>query len=364
MQHPPEAIWRQLKPINQEFVLKRIETDSWDLAVDIARLSFASIQNTSTSDLLIQEALRKFNSAMIQIKEQILEGFRSSTSEYAQSILADVNRQLAIVHQRLEAVVSENASMRPALKESLASLNGSASALTALVASLKIPTTKGEMGEVSVLDSLRSAFLGIPSVSIEALGGAGETDILIRLECNGVELAKERRRREVLPFVGDIKTTMTSRPPTLTDLRPLPYLPDITLEVAPANAPKNWKPSTINREELYLLSKISLSESGLSPDDLSKRAMTREEIAKMVRKLEEQGLIEPVRSVKGRKKAVKYTVSKAGAQLALDSLKYAPEESWLWLTEGEFSNTPLGRIYKRKSGQKEMLHPPQKSANH
>ena len=187
---PPSEMWSELKPANQEFVLRQIESGNWDLAVDIARLSFASIRNTSTNDLVIQEALREFNSTTVQIKEQILDAFRSNTAEYGQSILADVNRHLGLVHQRLEAITRDSAAVGPALKETLATLDGSASAMTAILASLKLPGAKGEIGEINVLDGLRTAFLGIPSVSIEPFGAAGETDAVIRFELNGAELAR------------------------------------------------------------------------------------------------------------------------------------------------------------------------------
>jgi len=186
---PPAEMWSELKPANQEFVLRQIESGNWDLAVDIARLSFASIQNTSTNDLVIQEALREFNSTIVQIKEQILDAVRSSTLEYGQSILADVNRHLSIVHQRLEALSQESGAVRPALKETLASLNASASAVAAFVASLKIPGPKGELGEINILDGLRTAFLGIPEAMVEPLGGSGDTDAILRFESNGLEIA-------------------------------------------------------------------------------------------------------------------------------------------------------------------------------
>jgi hypothetical protein len=187
---PPPEMWSELKPVNREFVLRQVEGGNWDLAVDIARLSLATIRNTSTNDLLIQEALHEFNSTIVEIKEQILEAIRSSTVEYGQSILADVNRHLGIVHQRLEAISRESAAVGPALKETLATLDGSASAVAAVLASLKLPGAKGEIGEISVLDGLRTAFLGIPSVSIEPFGAAGETDAVIHFELNGIELAK------------------------------------------------------------------------------------------------------------------------------------------------------------------------------
>ena len=187
---PPSRIWSQLKHVNREFVVRRVESGNWDLAVDMARLSFASIQNTSTNDLLIQDALHQFNSIVIQIKEQLLDAFRSSTQEYGQSILADVNRHLSIVHQRLEAIARESAALGPAVKESLAVLNGSASTVAALLASLKVPGTKGEIGEIGLLNSMSSAFLGIPDVFVEPLGGSGDTDVILIFRSNGLELAK------------------------------------------------------------------------------------------------------------------------------------------------------------------------------
>jgi hypothetical protein len=187
---PPDGIWTQLKPINRQFVLNEIETGNWDLAVDIARVSFATLQNTSTNDLLIQQALREFNSTVVQMKEQILDAFKTKSQENAQNVLDDLNRHLAIVHQRLEGLSRETGAVGPALKESLASLNASASAVTALVASLKVPSVKGELGEVNVIDDIRSTFLGVPNITIEPLGGSGDTDIVVHVNSNGLEIAK------------------------------------------------------------------------------------------------------------------------------------------------------------------------------
>jgi hypothetical protein len=78
----------------------------------------------------------------------------------------------------------------PALKESLASLNASASAVTALIASLKVPSVKGELGEVNLIDDIRSTFLGVPNITIEPLGGSGHTDIVVHFNSNGLEIAK------------------------------------------------------------------------------------------------------------------------------------------------------------------------------
>jgi hypothetical protein len=186
----PEEIWSQLKPINREFAVKQIETDNWDLAVDVARMSFRSIENISTNDLLIQQALREFNSTVVQMKEQIVDAVESNSEENAQSILNDLNRHLALVHQRLETVSRETVAVGPALKESLASLNASASAATALIASLKVPSIKGDLGEISVIDDLRSSFLGVPDITIEPVGGSGDTDVIIHFSSNGLEIAK------------------------------------------------------------------------------------------------------------------------------------------------------------------------------
>ena len=185
---PPE-IMQQLKPINQEFVLTQIKKGAWDFTVDIARFSLSNLESTSTEDLLMREALGEFNSTVMQIRDQLLEGFRSNTKQFGQDILGDLNRHLALVHQRLESINSENAALRPSLKESVASLNGSAAALSALVASLKLPTTKGQLGEISIIENLRSAFLGIPSVTIEPLGGPGEIDVLLHFNTNGLEFS-------------------------------------------------------------------------------------------------------------------------------------------------------------------------------
>jgi hypothetical protein len=186
----PRGIWSQLKPINREFVRKQVETSNWDLAVDIARLSFATFQNTSTNDLMIQQALREFNSIVIQMKEQILDAFKSESEEYAQNILDDLNRHLAILHQRLEGLSRETGAVGPALRESLASLNASASAVTALISSLKVPSVKGDLGEANIIDELRSSFLGVPNITVDPLGGSGETDAVVHFNSNGVEIAK------------------------------------------------------------------------------------------------------------------------------------------------------------------------------
>jgi hypothetical protein len=185
-----EEVWTQLKPVNREFVVKQISKHTWDFAVDISRFSLSSLQNTSANDLLIQEAMSEFGTTVLQVKDQILAALNSSSKEYGQVILEDLNRQLSIVHQRLEAITRESATLNPALKESLASLNGTASAIGSLLTSLKLPSVKGELGETCVLDGMRAAFLGISSVSIEPLGGAGDTDMIIHFEQNSMEIAK------------------------------------------------------------------------------------------------------------------------------------------------------------------------------
>jgi hypothetical protein len=182
-------IMDQLKPINREFVAAQIQRGTWDFAIDIARFSLANLEGTSTNDLLMQQALGQFNSNVIQIRDQILDAFRSNAKQFGEDILEGLNRHLAVVHQRLESINSEHAALSPSLKESLACLNGSASALSALIASLKLPTAKGDIGEIGILDNLRSAFLGIPSVSIEPLGGPGDSDALIHFNMNGWEFA-------------------------------------------------------------------------------------------------------------------------------------------------------------------------------
>lgn len=183
-------VWSQLKPMNREFVLKQISKHTWDFAVDISRFSLSSLQGTSANDLLIQEAMSEFSTAVLQVRDQILAALSSNSKEYGQTILEDLNRQLNIVHQRLEAITRENASMNPTIKESLASLNATASAVGSLLTSLRLPSVKGEIGEINVVDNIRSGFLAIPNVSVEPFGGSGETDAAIHFNLDGLELAK------------------------------------------------------------------------------------------------------------------------------------------------------------------------------
>ncbi len=186
---PPE-IWTKLKQTNREFVLRQLAKDIWDFTVDAARLSLAGLQNTATNDLIVQDALQQFNQTTLQIKDQILTALNYSTKEYGQRLLDDVNRNLDLLQKRLEGLANDNRDLHPALKETLATLSGSASAVTALLASLRIPTSKGEMGEVNVLNELKMSFLGITTVSIESMGGSGETDAIVRFDLNGVDLVK------------------------------------------------------------------------------------------------------------------------------------------------------------------------------
>jgi hypothetical protein len=187
---PPEEMWTQLKPVNQDFALRRIENHTWDFTIDVARFSLASIENTSANDLVMQQALQQFSATAIGIRDQLLDAFSKNTKQYGQSILEDLNRHLSLVHTRLQDITRESASLSPAVKESLASVNASTSALTALIASLKLPSTKGEIGEANTVDSIRSAFLAVPNVSIEQLGGPGETDAIVHFDLGGLEIAK------------------------------------------------------------------------------------------------------------------------------------------------------------------------------
>jgi hypothetical protein len=194
-----QEVWSQLKPVNREFVEKQIQRRTWDFAVDVARFSVATLQSTSANDLMMQEALQDFNATALRIRDQLLEAFDSSHKQYGQNILEDLNRHLGIVHQRLEVITRENGALNPAVRESLASMNSATSAIGSLLASLKIPSIKGDIGETNVLDSMRAAFLGIPSVSIEPLGGSGNTDIIIHFDQNGIEIGKvlvESKNRE------------------------------------------------------------------------------------------------------------------------------------------------------------------------
>ncbi len=190
MQSAPPEIWIKLKQVNQQFVLTEIAKDTWDFAVDVARVSMASLQNTATNDLIIQEALQQFNNATLQIKEQILTALDYNTKEYGQKLLDDVNRNLSFLQKHLEGIADDNKALHPALKETLATVSSSASAVTALLTSLRMPHLKGETSEVNVFDELKTAFLAITSVSIEPLGGSGETDGIIRFNLDGVELTK------------------------------------------------------------------------------------------------------------------------------------------------------------------------------
>jgi hypothetical protein len=185
-----QEVWNQLKPVNREFVVKQISKHTWDFAVDISRFSLSNLQNTSANDLLIQQAMSEFGSSVLQVRDQILSALSSSSKEYGQVILEDLNRQLNLVHQRLEAITRENASMNPTIKESLASLNATASAVGSLLTSLKLPSVKGELGEINVIDNIRSGFLAIPSVNIEQFGGSGETDAIIHFDLDGLELVR------------------------------------------------------------------------------------------------------------------------------------------------------------------------------
>ncbi|MGA3297300.1 MAG: DUF2130 domain-containing protein [Candidatus Bathyarchaeia archaeon] len=187
---PPTEMWSQLKSENRGFALKQIKRGAWDFAVDLARFSLGNIENTSSNDLMIQQALQQFSTTAIGIKDQLLGAFSENTYQYRQTILEDLNRHLSLVHKRLEDITRENANLNPAVKESLASVNASTSALTALMASLRLPGVKGEVAEIAVLDSIRSAFLAIPNVTIEQLGNSGAPDGIIHLDVGGVELAK------------------------------------------------------------------------------------------------------------------------------------------------------------------------------
>ena len=213
---PPTEMWGQLKNENRDFALKQIKRGAWDFAVDLARFSLGNIENTSTNDLMIQQALQQFSTTAIGIRDQLLGAFSENTYQYRQTILEDLNRHLGLVHKRLEDITRDNASLNPAVKESLASVNASTSALTALMASLRLPGVKGELAEVAVLDSIRSAFLVIQNVTIEQLGNSGDPDAIIHFDVGGVELAKvliECKNRSTWSnsFLVQLERDMTER---------------------------------------------------------------------------------------------------------------------------------------------------------
>ena len=187
---PPNEVWTQLKEANQNFAMKQIQKNTWNFAVDIARFSMTNLESTSANDLMLEQAIHEFTTTVTGIRDQILESFGKNSIQVGQSILDDLNRQLSIVHQRLEGLTRESAALNPALKESIASVNASTSAFSSLLSTLRLPNTKGELAEASVIDSIKTAFLAIPSVRIEALGGSGDTDAIIHFELSGLEMAK------------------------------------------------------------------------------------------------------------------------------------------------------------------------------
>lgn len=187
---PPTEIWSQLKNENRDFALKQIQRGAWDFAVDLARFSLSTIEKTTASDLVLQEALQRFSATSMDIRDQLLDAFSNNSKQCGQGILEDLNRHLNLVHTRLQDITRESASLNPAIKESIASVNASASALNALMASLRLPGIKGDLGEVNIIDTVRSAFLAIPNVTIDQLGGSGETDAIIHFGLTGIELAR------------------------------------------------------------------------------------------------------------------------------------------------------------------------------
>ena len=90
----------------------------------------------------------------------------------------------AVVHEAVREIDRTLSSQGKSITEMESRIVRAASTLETAVAALKIPSVKGEEGELNVLRELQEGFIGQSCVKIEPIGGTDATDTLVRF-CRG-----------------------------------------------------------------------------------------------------------------------------------------------------------------------------------
>lgn len=124
---------------------------------------------------LVAHAIKEITSGISDMPSQIRETIRTTVIEQTE--------QLVILAKFLQDQGKSFGEIHTMLKEATGSVQ---TALTAL----RIPTVKGEEGEVVTMTSLQDAFLGVTGIQVEPIGGSDETDGIVKFVQGGIEVGR------------------------------------------------------------------------------------------------------------------------------------------------------------------------------
>jgi len=143
---------------------------------------------TFVKDLITNQmglVVEKIDTLLKQEKsiEQIQKELKEDTQKFVKEI---VEGQVKTLVEKVELLLNQGKT----IDEISQNLKEATGGLDTILQSLKIPSVKGEKGEVELLSMINEAFLLNKNVSIEPLGGPNATDIIVKFLLKDSEIGR------------------------------------------------------------------------------------------------------------------------------------------------------------------------------
>src|SRR5438552_12161590 len=141
----------------------------------------------------VQQVTRQFELDFAGLQAKVdrtirekLDDLKGGNSDSIRQITEAVNQALQVITLDVRTLIEQGRSVTEVeskVKEATATLQS-------YLATMKLPTVRGEEGEKDVLRELEEAFLGQTCVRIEPIGGADATDVVVKFYHGGVEIGR------------------------------------------------------------------------------------------------------------------------------------------------------------------------------
>jgi hypothetical protein len=138
-----------------------------------------------------------------------LDDLKGGNSDSIRQITEAVNQALQVITLDVGTLIEQGRSVTEVeskVKEATATLQN-------YLATLRLPTVRGEEGEKDVLRELEEAFLGQTCVQVEPIGGADATDVIVKFYHGGIEIGRslvevKSRKSWSNDYLGQVRQDM------------------------------------------------------------------------------------------------------------------------------------------------------------
>jgi hypothetical protein len=141
----------------------------------------------------VSEIGTRVDSMQVEVENELTKNFQQiiDRNEISAKQLTEAVRD--IVREQTDSVMSQVRLLLEQSKtvaEAGALLKEAAGSVQTALATAKIAGVRGEQGEIQTIQALRDAFFGIDGIQIESIGGANETDAIVRFLYLGLEVGR------------------------------------------------------------------------------------------------------------------------------------------------------------------------------